>query len=895
MENKSITGILTQRGLEVNLNKLLLKYSKEGVKKIQNKFVIRYKSPIGTYYITKLLYFIHNEHIIFPRFLGFKLRKLNIISDITNNIHTGIDIVLNYIGKSNENQQNIISHIIQNIYTKNNLLLGKCGLTLKLQAGCHAKDTKILMYDGSLKNVQDITTNDLLMGDDSTPRNIINLIRGNGQMYEITNTKGESYIVNDNHILCLKYCNKNTIRYNMKLQCYLAIWFNSHEIRIYQKQFKAKNDAELFMSTIVENYIVEVSVKDYLKLSKSFRKDLKEYKTKIEYPIQDIPIDPYMIGYWLGDGHSNISAISSQDSCVLKYFTYNLKHYNCYLQYQNGYSYRINGLTGKVDSNYFSNSLHNLNLINNKHIPDIYKYNNRENRLKLLAGLLDSDGSLSKCKTKFEFTQRIKNEKLFDDVLYLARSLGFACYKKIKNTSWTHNDFFFQKIKKYMTAYRISINGFDIDKIPTLCIRKRANPRQQIKDPLVSQISVKKLDTDEYYGFQVDKNNRYVMGSFTVTHNCGKTFIAMDLISKINKKTLIIVPNTYLLKQWVELLKQYFPNNTIGEYYGKNKQDGDIIVSIVNSLINDEFELKDYYNKKIKNKYNYEDFFKQFGFIILDESHIYCTDIFKIIYNRFQSSYMLGLSATPDERLNKCDLISHAHIGEIFDAHKLPNFIHSDIKFSADLHLIKYNAPDKYVKIHINPTTNMICVPQIIEDIINDEYRNKLILNELLQLFDLQLNIFVFSERRSHLEYLYNQFNYLLEEKLEEKYKSNLSIPELNINNNLVLYGGSSDDDIEKAKNKSNIIFTTYSYSSTGVSIDKMNAVILTTPRKSKAKQIIGRIFRLNKENSHIKRIIIDIIDNKHVLKNQLYSRMDAYKERECNIYKKNINYNEIE
>ena len=74
-----------------------------------------------------------------------------------------------------------------------------------------------------------------------------------------------------------------------------------------------------------------------------------------------------------------------------------------------------------------------------------------------------------------------------------------------------------------------------------------------------------------------------------------------------------------------------------------------------------------------------------------------------------------------------------------------------------------------------------------------------------------------------------------------------------------------------------------------------MNAVILTTPRKSKAKQIIGRIFRLNKENSHIKRFIIDIIDNKSILKNQLYSRMEAYKERECTIYKKNINYNEIQ
>lgn len=891
MNKQEIVGSLTKRGLELDINQLLYKYKKEGLKKIQNKFIIKYKSPIGKYFITKLLYFIQNDTIIFPRFLGFQLLKSNIINKIDNKIDNGYSIEMKYSGKSNQNQQNIIKYIMDNIYTDKNLIQGRCGLTLKLQAGCHIRDTKILMYDGSLKNVQDITINDLLMGDDSTPRKIINLIRGKGQMYKITNKQGESYIVNDEHILCLKYTNKNTIKYNERLQCYLVIWFNNKEIYRYQKCFKTKNDAVLFMSTIKEDYIVEVSVKEYLKLSKSLHKYLKEYKTKIEFPVTEIPIDPYMIGYWLGNGHSNISAITSQDSRVLKYFADNLKSYNCYLQYQNGYSYRINGLTKKVGSNYFNNILHKLNLINNKHIPDIYKYNSRKNRLKLLAGLLDSNGLLSKCKTTFEFSQSIKHEKLFNDVLYLARSLGFACYKKIKNTSWTYNG-----IKKYNIAYRMSINGFDIDKIPTLCIRKWANPRKQIKDPLVSQITIKKLDIDDYYGFQVDNNHRYVMGSFTVTHNCGKTFISMDLISKINQKTLIIVPNTYLLKQWVEILTIYFPNNIIGEYYGKRKKNGDIIVGIINSLLNENFELKDHYNKKIKYTYNYKEFFNQFGFVILDESHIYCTDIFKIIYNRFQSTYMLGLSATPNERNDKCDLISHAHIGNVLDAHTLPNFIHNDIKFKADVHLIKYNAPDEYIKLHINPTTNMICVPQIIEDLINDEYRNKLILNELLELFELKLNIFVFSERRSHLEYLYNQFNYLLEDKYSDINNNNyLSIPELNINNNLVLYGGSTDDDIEIAKNKSKVIFTTYSYSSTGVSIDKMNAVILSTPRKSKSKQIIGRIFRLNKDYANIKRIIIDIIDNKHILKNQLYSRMSAYKERDCTFYKKNINYNEIQ
>jgi hypothetical protein len=188
----------------------------------------------------------------------------------------------------------------------------------------------------------------------------------------------------------------------------------------------------------------------------------------------------------------------------------------------------------------------------------------------------------------------------------------------------------------------------------------------------------------------------------------------------------------------------------------------------------------------------------------------------------------------------------------------------------------------------------MICVPLIIEDFLNDEYRNKLILDELLKLFNKKLNIFIFSERRNHLEYLYTQFNYILTEQNYKNYENNLSVPELNINENIVLYGGSTDEDIEMAKNNSNVIFTTYSYSSTGVSINKMNAVILCTPRKSKSKQIIGRIFRLNKENNHIKRIIIDIVDNKSVLKNQLYSRMSAYKERNCQIIKTEINYKDI-
>lgn len=418
--------------------------------------------------------------------------------------------------------------------------------------------------------------------------------------------------------------------------------------------------------------------------------------------------------------------------------------------------------------------------------------------------------------------------------------------------------------------------------------------------------------------------------TLNATAGSGKTFLAMNIINKLKLKTLIIVPNTYLLNQWVELLSKFFPNNKIGQYYGKKKEDGDIIVAIINSLVNDEYIFDEVIlsdiicdNLKCKNiaKYNFENeltplyctkhkcksmikikqkkiiknyinFFKEFGFVILDESHIYCTDSFKIVYTRFQSTYMLGLSATPDERNNNCDIISHLNIGKVLKADDIEGYKKDNTKFYASVTLLKYNGPDKYVNTHINETTKMICVPKIIEDLVNDEYRNKLIIDQLLELFNLKLNIFVFSERRSHLEHLYKLFNNTINQN--HYYDNNLSIPELNINNNIVLYGNSSEDDIDIAKNNSNIIFTTYAYSSTGISINRMTALILTTPRRSKSVQIIGRIFRLNEININEERIIIDIIDNKSVLKNQLYTRMNAYKDRECIIQKKEINYDEI-
>lgn len=73
---------------------------------------------------------------------------------------------------------------------------------------CHGAGTEILMYDGSVKRVEDIQEGELLMGDNSTPRTVLSTTTGREQMYKITLSNGDSYTCNESHILSLKYKKK---------------------------------------------------------------------------------------------------------------------------------------------------------------------------------------------------------------------------------------------------------------------------------------------------------------------------------------------------------------------------------------------------------------------------------------------------------------------------------------------------------------------------------------------------------------------------------------------------------------------------------------------------------------------------------------------------------------
>jgi hypothetical protein len=433
----------------------------------------------------------------------------------------------------NTEQEQVINELKNG---KNVMMLGSAGT-----GKCHGFDTPILMFSGDIKMVQDIKVGDLVMGDDSTARKILSLSSGIDTMYSVKNVKGEEYTVNSEHILSLTNSNKKIYRDRPERKSYIIKWFNNKTVKYDTKTFSYKNknkeeiheEVKKYFKNIKEESKVDIPIKKYIEIASGIGRSFVGYKVPVEFPRLDLDLDPYMVGFWLGNSTAKTSGITSQDSTVLHYFKHNAGKYDCYLQYCDNYSYRVNHLLDKKPydhkgKNYFLNMLRKYNLLNNKHIPKDYKCNSKENRLKLLAGLIDSDGYLDKGNT-YEFIQGPKHERLIDDIIFLCRSLGFACYKNEKNTSWTSKG-----VKKYGKAWRINISGEGIENIPVLCPRKKASPRKQIKNVLVSGITVTEKEKDIYYGFETDGNHRYVLGNFIVTHNSSLIEGLKDTFPELN-------------------------------------------------------------------------------------------------------------------------------------------------------------------------------------------------------------------------------------------------------------------------------------------------------------------------------------------------------------------------
>ena len=720
------------------------------------------------------------------------------------------DINLKFKGELRDFQKPIAEKFMNSI----NVKTGCGGGLIDIPCGfgkCLSKNTQIMMYDGSIKMVQDIKVGDQLMGDDSTPRNVLSLARGREMMYDIIPNKGDKYTVNESHILSLK-CSTN-----------------------HSKKYR-------------KGEIYDISVKDYLNLPKCFHGrggPLLGFRVPIMFSKKDVDIDPYILGYWLGDGNSDNSAITTEEYEVVCYFKEYCEKINCYIiqgrdtdNFRGSLRYSISGkqINNKRTPNILLNNLRKYNLLNNKHIPHDFKCNSRENRLELLAGLIDSDGSLM--GNGYDIIQ--KNEKLLDDIIYLARSLGFAAYK-----SECKKSCIYKGEKREGTYYRTFIHGKGLEEIPVKCERKKCSSRKQIKDALVTRINVIKKEEDDYYGFELDGNRRYILGDFTVTHN---TVLGINLISKIKKKTLIIVHKSFLLNQWIERINEFLPDAKIGIIQGQiiDIENKDIVIGMLQSLSGKEYP---------------QNMFESFGFTIIDENHHISSEIFSRALQKIVTPVMLGLSATM-QRKDGLTRVFKMFLGDIVFKMKRENDDEVLVK------AIEYQTDDKdFNEVQID-WKGQVAYSTMVSKICSFNHRTefiiKVIKNELEENPNQQ--IMVLGSQKDILVYIYK------------------AIEHRNIASVGYYVGGMKEKDLKLSETKK-VVVATYAMAAEGLDIKTLSTLFLVTPRTD-ITQAVGRILRVK----HERPLVVDIIDNHDVFKRQWMKRKAFYKKNKYKIISTNSN-----
>ena len=312
---------------------------------------------------------------------------------------------------------------------------------------CLAKDTPILMYDGSTKMVQYVKAGEQIMGDDSTPRTVLSLAHGEDQMYDVVYPDKSKYTVNSAHILSL--IDTNT------------------------------------------NQPVDMPILEYMNHPNKHM--LKGYRTAVDFASKETIYDPYMVGLSI--------AMVKSDS---------------FLRNRNNYSSNYHG------GQFVRSIINKYDLKCNRYIPKEYLTNDRKTRMAVLFGILDglyliSGYTWHEALSKYEI--QVSDETRFaNHLIYLARSLGLEVSSSVQHDRTYHID-----------TYRIYITfqkGLDASIRPA---------------PILYDIDIIPCSSfdNQYYGFEIDGNRRFVLSDFTVTHN---TSLVKDGISKILGREFAFIP-----------------------------------------------------------------------------------------------------------------------------------------------------------------------------------------------------------------------------------------------------------------------------------------------------------------------------------------------------------------
>jgi superfamily II DNA or RNA helicase len=328
----------------------------------------------------------------------------------------------------------------------------------------------------------------------------------------------------------------------------------------------------------------------------------------------------------------------------------------------------------------------------------------------------------------------------------------------------------------------------------------------------------------------------------------GKTVCAIYIASQLKLPTLVLVHSGFLKDQWIERIKTFLPNARIGMIQGEtfDIENKDIVVGMLQTIA-----LKDHPPNH----------FKSFGLVIVDECQHIASECFSQAIPKLTSTYMLGLSATPERKDRLMHVITW-FLGPILYRSNSNDKVDAGVK----VEYIEFNPDDAGFNEIIYNNSGVMFTSLMINKLVKFDERNRMLVDILIDLYEEKdRQILVLSDRVEHTKILLN----MLPDHIQQ---------ETGILSRTTKAGQREDFCRDKR-----ILISTYHLCGEGFDVPTLNTLVMATPRPT-IEQIVGRILRNDKSKRTVTPLIIDIVDS--TFKRQFQQRLNLYKDREYTVQK---------
>jgi superfamily II DNA or RNA helicase len=324
----------------------------------------------------------------------------------------------------------------------------------------------------------------------------------------------------------------------------------------------------------------------------------------------------------------------------------------------------------------------------------------------------------------------------------------------------------------------------------------------------------------------------------------GKTTVALNIVSVMRKKTLIIVHKEFLLNQWVERINQYLPAARIGRIQGQiiDIENKDIVIGMLQSL-----SMKDYDDSV----------FASFGMVLIDEVHHIGSEVFSCALFKIVPKYTLGLSATMD-RKDGTTFVFKMFLGDI--VYKIAEKKQRNVLVRA-LHYHCADTTFNRVEYDFrgNPAYSTM-ISKLCEYTPRTEFIIRVVKDMFVENPDQQ--IMIIAHNKNVLTYIHDA--------IKEREIASVGY-----------YIGGMKEAALKATELKQVVIATYAMAAEALDIKTLCTLIMVTP-KTDIEQSVGRILR----SDHDQPVVVDIVDSHDPFVKQWGKRKTFYKRENYQIDK---------